>query len=98
VIDLYSLALLVSAALLFLLEPMVGKDVFPLLGSAPEVGHTTVLFFQAAPLAGWAFAHATKRAAAAPAGAAAGSCCSASPPSCCRSDEVRCGPEPDAPM
>jgi hypothetical protein len=61
VIDLSSLALLVSAALLFLLEPMVGKDVFPLLGSAPEVGHTTVLFFQAALLAGWAFAHATSR-------------------------------------
>jgi hypothetical protein len=52
VIDLYSLALLVSAALLFLLEPMVGKDVFPLLGSAPEVGHSTVLLFQAALLAG----------------------------------------------
>jgi hypothetical protein len=56
-----SLALLVSAALLFLLEPMVGNDVFPLLGSAPEVGPTTVLFFQAALLAGWAFAHATSR-------------------------------------
>jgi hypothetical protein len=51
----------VSAALHFLLEPMVGKDVFPLLGSAPEVGHTTVLLFQAALLAGYAFAHATKR-------------------------------------
>ena len=33
----YSLALLVSGALLFLLEPMVGKFVLPLLGSAPEV-------------------------------------------------------------
>jgi hypothetical protein len=32
VITLYSLALLVSAALLFLLEPMVGKFVLPLLG------------------------------------------------------------------
>jgi hypothetical protein len=51
----------VSAALHFLLEPMVGKDVFPLLGSAPEVGHATVLLFQAALLAGYAFAHATKR-------------------------------------
>jgi hypothetical protein len=42
VIALYSLALLVSAALLFLLEPMVGKFVLPLLGSAPEVWPTTV--------------------------------------------------------
>jgi hypothetical protein len=61
VIALYSLALLVSAALLFLLEPMVGKFVLPLLGSAPEVWPTTVLFFQAALLAGYAFAHVTSR-------------------------------------
>jgi hypothetical protein len=58
---LYSLALLVSAALLFLLEPMVGKFVLPLLGSAPEVWTTTVLFFQAALLAGYGFAHVTSR-------------------------------------
>jgi hypothetical protein len=57
VIALYSLALLVSAALLFLLEPMVGKFVLPLLGSVPEVWPTTVLFFQAALLAGYGFAH-----------------------------------------
>ena len=60
-IALYSLALLVSAALLFLLEPMVAKFVLPLLGSAPEVWPTTVLFFQAALLAGYGFAHATSR-------------------------------------
>jgi Ni/Fe-hydrogenase subunit HybB-like protein len=60
VIALYSLALLVSAAL-FLLEPMVGKFVLPLLGSAPEVWPTTVLFFQAALLAGYGFAHPTTR-------------------------------------
>jgi hypothetical protein len=61
VIALYSLALLVSAALLFLLEPMVGKFVLPLLGSAPEVWPTTVLFFQAALLADYGFAHGTSR-------------------------------------
>ena len=60
-IALYSLALLVSAALLFLLEPMVGKFVLPLLGSAPEVWPATVLFFQATLLAGYGFAHATSR-------------------------------------
>ena len=60
-IALYSLALLVSAALLFPLEPMVAKFVLPLLGSAPEVCPTTVLFFQAALLAGYGFAHATSR-------------------------------------
>jgi hypothetical protein len=50
---LYALALLVSAALLFVLEPMVGKFVLPLLGSTPEVWPTTMLFFQAALLAGY---------------------------------------------
>jgi hypothetical protein len=58
---LYSLALLVSAALMFLLEPMVGKFVLPLVGSAPQVWPTTVLFFQATLLAGYAFAHVTSR-------------------------------------
>jgi hypothetical protein len=58
---LYSLALFVSAALLFVLEPMVGKSLLPLLGSTPQVWTTTVLFFQAALLAGYAFSHATSR-------------------------------------
>ena len=58
---LYSLALLVGAALIFLLEPMVGKFVLPSLGSTPEVWTTTVLFFQVALLAGYAYAHVTSR-------------------------------------
>src|SRR5215210_4229505 len=40
---------------------MVGKFVLPLLGSAPEVWPTTLLFFQAALLAGYGFAHLTSR-------------------------------------
>lgn len=58
---LYSLALLVSAALLFLLEPMVGKFMLPSLGSTPEVWTTTVLFFQVVLLAGYGYAHVTSR-------------------------------------
>lgn len=58
---LYSLALLVGAALIFLLEPMVGKFMLPSLGSTPEVWTTTVLFFQVALLAGYAYAHLTSR-------------------------------------
>jgi hypothetical protein len=58
---LYALALLVSAALLFVLEPMAGKFVLPLVGSAPQVWPTTVLFFQAALLGGYGFAHLTSR-------------------------------------
>src|SRR5687768_10268991 len=59
---LYSVALLVSAALLFVLQPMVGKELLPLLGSTPQVWTTTVMFFQAALLAGYAFSHWTSRA------------------------------------
>jgi hypothetical protein len=40
---------------------MVGRFVLPLLGSAPEVWPTTVLFFQAVLLAGYAYAHVTSR-------------------------------------
>jgi hypothetical protein len=58
---LYSLALLLGAALIFLLEPMVGKFMLPSLGSTPEVWTTTVLFFQLALLGGYAYAHVTSR-------------------------------------
>jgi hypothetical protein len=58
---LFSLALFVSAALLFALEPMVGKFLLPPLGSTPAVWNTTVLFFQAALLAGYLYSHFTSR-------------------------------------
>jgi hypothetical protein len=58
---LYSLALLVGAALLFALEPMVGKFLLPPLGSTPAVWNTTVLFFQATLLAGYIYSHLTSR-------------------------------------
>lgn len=56
-IVLYSATLFVSAALLFLVEPMVGKILLPELGGAPAVWITTLLFFQAALLAGYAYGH-----------------------------------------
>jgi hypothetical protein len=58
---LYSLALFVGAALLFALEPMVGKFLLPPLGSTPAVWNTTVLFFQAALLAGYVWSHLMSR-------------------------------------
>lgn len=58
---LYSLALFVGAALLFVLEPMVGKFLLPPLGSTPAVWNTTVLFFQAVLLAGYGWSHLTSR-------------------------------------
>lgn len=56
---LYAATLAVGAALLFALEPLVGKLVLPYFGATPQVWTTTVMFFQAALLGGYAFAHAT---------------------------------------
>jgi hypothetical protein len=50
-----------SAALLFLVEPMIGKMLLPLLGGTPAVWNTCLVFFQAALLAGYLYAHATLR-------------------------------------
>jgi hypothetical protein len=55
---LFSLTLFLSAFLLFLVQPMVGKMVLPLLGGTPAVWNTCMVFFQAALLAGYAYAHA----------------------------------------
>ncbi len=46
-----------SAALLFLVEPMAGKMLLPLFGGSPAVWVTCMVFFQAALLAGYAWAH-----------------------------------------
>src|SRR5262245_33635133 len=55
---LFALALTLSSALLFVIEPMLGKLVLPWLGATPAVWTTCMLFFQAALLAGYAYAHA----------------------------------------
>jgi hypothetical protein len=58
---LYALASFVSAGLLFLIEPLFGKMVLPLLGGSPAVWNTCMLFFQAVLLAGYGYAHLTTR-------------------------------------
>lgn len=58
---LYALTIFLGAALLFLVEPMVAKMALPLLGGSPAVWNTCVLFFQAALLAGYAWAHWSTR-------------------------------------
>jgi spermidine synthase len=54
---LFALTLCLSAALLFLIQPMFGKMVLPRFGGAPAVWSTCLVFFQAALLAGYAYAH-----------------------------------------
>src|SRR5688500_13089353 len=55
----FAITLFCSATLLFLIEPMVGKMMLPLLGGTPAVWNTCMVFFQAVLLAGYAFAHYT---------------------------------------
>jgi hypothetical protein len=54
----FALTLFLGAGLLFLVEPMVGKRITPLLGGTPAVWNTCTVFFQATLLAGYAYAHA----------------------------------------
>jgi hypothetical protein len=57
----FAATLFVSAFLLFLVQPMVGKMVLPLLGGTPAVWSTCMVFFQALLLAGYTYAHTTPR-------------------------------------
>ncbi|MGH7282844.1 MAG: fused MFS/spermidine synthase [Polyangiaceae bacterium] len=57
----FAVALFLSAALLFSVEPLVGKMLTPLVGGAIAVWITAMLFFQALLLAGYVYAHASIR-------------------------------------
>jgi SAM-dependent methyltransferase len=57
----YSITIFTSAALLFVVQPMVGRMVLPLLGGSPAVWNTAMMFYQAVLLAGYAYAHFTTR-------------------------------------
>lgn len=46
-----------SASLLFLIQPMYAKMLVPLLGGAPAVWNIAMVFYQAALLLGYAYAH-----------------------------------------
>jgi hypothetical protein len=52
---LFAATLFASAALLFWVQPLLGKMVLPLLGGTPSVWNTCLLFFQATLLAGYAY-------------------------------------------
>jgi hypothetical protein len=60
-VALFSVALFMSAALLFLMEPMFAKMTLPVLGGTTAVWTTCLLFFQAILLAGYAFANVVTR-------------------------------------
>ena len=56
---LFSATIFISAALLFLIEPMFAKFVLPSFGGTPAVWTGSMMFFQAALLASYLYVHAT---------------------------------------
>jgi hypothetical protein len=56
----YALTALLGAFLLFLVEPMFARMVLPLLGGAPAVWNTCLVFYQVVLLAGYLYAHAVR--------------------------------------
>ncbi len=57
----YGLTVFASAALIFLVEPMMAKMVLPKLGGSPMVWNTSMAFFQGALLVGYLYAHLLQR-------------------------------------
>lgn len=53
----YTLAVLVSSFLLFLVQPMFARMLLPSLGGSPAVWNTALVFYQGTLLLGYAYAH-----------------------------------------
>jgi len=45
----FTLTIFVSAFMLFLVQPLIGKLILPKLGGTPQVWNTCMLFFQSGP-------------------------------------------------
>ncbi len=57
----FAAAIFLSALLLFLVQPLVGRMVLPVLGGTPSVWNTCMVFFQVLLLAGYLYAHLLTR-------------------------------------
>lgn len=57
----YAAAIFLSAFLLFLVQPLLGRYILPWYGGTPAAWTVALLFFQCALLAGYAYAHALNR-------------------------------------
>jgi hypothetical protein len=55
---LFGVVMFLSAFLLFLVQPLIGKYILPWFGGTPAVWTTCMLFFQAILLGGYGYAHA----------------------------------------
>lgn len=58
---LFAFTIFCSAALSFLVQPMIGKQLLPVLGGTPGVWNSCLVFFQAALLLGYLLAHCSTR-------------------------------------
>ena len=58
---LYACTIFLSAFLLFAVQPMIGKIILPWFGGSAAVWSTCLMFFQAALLAGYLYAHWSTR-------------------------------------
>ena len=56
-VALFAATLFSSACLMFVVEPMIARMLVPMLGGAPAVWNTCLVFFQTMLLAGYAYAH-----------------------------------------
>ncbi len=57
---LFGLTSFLAAALLFSVQPMIGKMVLPVLGGTPAVWNTCLVYFQVMLLGGYLFAHGVR--------------------------------------
>jgi hypothetical protein len=57
VIALFGSAIFVAAGLVFLVQPMIAKALLPTFGGTPQVWTAAMVFFQAALLVGYGYAH-----------------------------------------
>ena len=60
-LTLFGITIFLGASLLFLVQPMFARMALPLLGGAPAVWNTAMVFYQATLLVGYAYAHVTVR-------------------------------------
>jgi predicted O-methyltransferase YrrM len=61
IVPIFVLALFANAALIFMLQPLFARMVTPMLGGSPAVWNTSMVFFQAALLAGYVYTHLLQR-------------------------------------
>src|ERR1051325_658024 len=55
----FTITIFVSAFMLFLVQPLIGKLILPKLGGTPQVWNTCMVFFQTVLLLGYFYTHAS---------------------------------------